>query len=179
MVCKNCDPLAWYWYKELAFTQVQADEQVQAGDIWHIYIDIKNHSMVFGDKGRVCVYEGDQVIAQSEQFKIGDGEVYRTVLSGPMPNRDLYLNVSLIDEDLWTSTCADGQEVYIPVGTTVPVDPVDPIDQDDDEEDDGWSGWFEDVTDSAGDLSLLDWIQKNLITVLILILVIIIAIKFG
>ena len=165
MVCLNCPPNTAY-FQDLYIDRVTSDEQVKPGDTYHIYVDIGTKAILLGDYGRVCLYNGSQVIAQSKSFYLKKNEKFQISFTGTMPDEDLYLNVSLVDEQIYGFTdCADGQAVHIMKGTvTIPVDPI-PDEPGEDEDDD--------------DESITDWIMDNIVLILMLMLVIILVIKFG
>ncbi|MCK5641250.1 MAG: hypothetical protein KAJ19_10645 [Gammaproteobacteria bacterium] len=165
MVCLNCPPNTAY-FQDLYIDRVTYDEQVKPGDTYHIYIDVGTKAILLGDYGRVCLYNGSQVIAQSKSFYLKKDEKFSISFTGTMPDEDLYLNVSLVDEQVYGFTdCADGQAVHIKKGAvTIPVDPIpsEPGEGDDEDEQ-----------------SIIDWLMDNIVLVLMLVLVIILVIKFG
>lgn len=165
MVCLNCPPNTKY-FKDLYIDRVTNDVQVKPGDTYHIYVDVGQNALLLGDYGRVCLYNGADKIAYSKSFYLKKGEKFSISFTGTMPNEDLYLNVSLVDEQIYGLTdCADGQAVHIKKGiVTIPIDPIPPdpgVDDDDDDE------------------SITDWIMDNIVLILMLVLVIILVIKFG
>lgn len=165
MVCLNCPPNTSY-LKGILIDHVAYDQQVKPGDTYHVYVDVIQKSLLLGDYGRVCLYDGDAVIARSKSFYLKKDEKFQISFSGVMPDHDLYLNASLVDEQIYGFTnCADGHAIHIKKGTvTVPIDPI-PDDPDDDNDDD--------------DETLQDWLMDNIVLVLILLLAIIVMLKFG
>jgi len=167
MVCLNCPPNSNY-LKGILIDRVVYDQQVKPGDTYHIYVDVIQKSLLLGDYGRVCIYDGDDVIAKSKSFYLKINEKIQVSFSGIMPDRDLYLNASLVDEQIYGFTnCADGRTIHIKQGTvTLPIDPIpDEPGVDDDDGDD--------------DESILDWLMDNIVLVLSLLIVIILLMKFG
>ena len=161
MVCKKCAP-STAWLEDIRIKSVKNDPLVLPGDAYNIYVIVEQVGIFAADYGRLCLYEGATKLAQSGSFKLKKNEVYQHQFTGIMPNRDLYLNVSLVDEQIYGVTdCADGKAVQIKKGdSTIIVDPV-PDTKDNDASDP------------------LQWIMDNIILVMILLLVIIIIIKFG
>lgn len=162
MVCKSCihDPDTGLG-NDLELSSVEVDNSVPAGERWHMYIDVYNNSWVNGDKGKICIYEGEQVIAKTETFYLGPDKTIRKILTGVMPDHSLYLNVSLVKEWGSLTRCEDGYAAYIPIGEYDPIDPGDIPPQD------------------VDDADLGTWIMDNLVLVLVLFLIIIIILKFG
>lgn len=166
MVCLNCPPNTNF-FRDLYIDRVTYDEQVKPGDTYHIYVDIGTKAILLGDYGRVCLYNGSEVIANSGSFYLKKDEKFSITFTGMMPYEDLYLNVSLVDEQIYGFTdCADGQAVYIKAGTETIL--VDPIPEEPGEDD-----------DEVDDESISDWLMNNIVLVLMLVLVIILVIKFG
>ena len=165
MSCLNCPPNTNY-FRDLYIKRVIFDEQVKPGDTYHIYVDIETDAILLGDYGRVCLYSGNEPIAKSGSFYLKKGEKFSTVFTGAMPAKDLYLNVSLVDEQVYGFTdCADGRAVLIKAGdATIPADPIPP------EPEPG---------DDKNDESITDWLMDNVVLVLMLVLIIILVIKFG
>lgn len=165
MVCLNCPPTTAF-FKDLYIDYVRYDEQVKPGDTYHIYVEVRTSMVLLGDYGRVCLYSGSDKIASSKSFYLKKGEKFQQSFTGIMPNADLYLNVSLVDEQIYGfSDCADGQAVHIRKGTyTIKVDPISPDPADD---------------DSGDEEEIMDWIMDNLVWILVLVLFIIIILKFG
>ena len=157
MTCKNCTPETSF-LKGLIIQKVQHDPSIETGSTWHIYVDVLNKSILVGDYGRVCIYEGDNVIAQSNSFFLRAGEVVRLALSGTMSEIDLYANVSLVEEEFGYTNCCDAIGIYIENGEDSHINPGDPPKPNDDD--------------------LEQWIMDNLVLILILLLVIIIILKY-
>lgn len=166
MVCKNCPP---GYGKGLRLYDVQWDPKVKPGDTYNIYIDVENKSLLVGDWGRVCVWEQMNLIAKSGSFYSVKDELYTVHVSGIMPDHDLYLNVSLVDEQIYKlTTCVDGKTILIKASTiTEHVDPTPPVPPPPEES-----------TDEGGE-DMIQWIMDNMVWILVLILFIIIILKFG
>lgn len=161
MSCLNCGPGGLLNY--LKIKRVVANSQVKPGDTYHIYVDVANKNPLFISKyGRTCLYEGESVLAQSKSFKLQAGEYYYHEFTGIMPDHDLYLNISLVEEYLgFGEECEDGHQIVIQKSsTTIPVDPEPPLEPSEDQ-----------------DIGL--WIMDNIVLILILLLVIILVLKFG
>jgi len=159
MNCKNCDPPAWYKINDLVLEEVIGDIGVKEGDTWRIFAKIRSDTWVTERTGKLCIYEENNIVASSSDFTLKARESINIVLSGKMPNRDLYLNASLISEDLFNLVdCEDGQTVFIPLS-----DVTDHYDPDEKPE----------------DKNIEEWIRDNLVLILMLILAIIIIAKFG
>lgn len=162
MTCKPCihDPDTGLG-NDLELQQVIADSSVPCGDMWKIYVDVYNNSWVKGDKGKICVYDGENVIAETGTFYLGPDKIVRETLSGIMPDRNLYLNVSLVKEWGPFTRCEDGRSIVIMEGPTDLAHPADP------------------PYDPDEDKDLGAWIMDNLVLILVLTLIIIILLKFG
>lgn len=160
MVCKSCehDPNTGFG-NDLEISAIHMDKSVPVGGLWNIYVDIYNNSWISGDNGKICIYEGDTVITQTETFELGPDKTIRKHLSGIMPDHDLYLNVSVVKEWSAFTRCEDGFAGFIKMG---PFDPAHPGD-----------------TPPQDEESVINWIKDNLVLVLVLILIIIIMLKFG
>lgn len=163
MVCLNCPPSTSF-FKDIYLYAVTNDEQVKPGDVYHIYVDVRTNALLLGDYGRVCLYDGSNKIAYSESFYLKQSEKYQTTFTGVMPDHDLYLNVSLVDEQIYgLSDCADGQAIQIKKGlTTISIDPIPP-----------------DTGEDGDAVDWMEWISENIVLILVLILFIILIIKFG
>lgn len=168
MVCKNCPPGTG---KGLRLYNVQWDKNVKPGDIYNIYVDVINRSLVVGDWGRVCIWEQMKLITQSSSFYTVKDEVYTVKFKGVMPDRDLYLNVSLVDEQIYKLTeCVDGKSILIQKSEyTDYIDPTPEVPPPPEQED---------SSNSEG-IDIVEWIMDNLVFVLVLIFIIILVLKFG
>ena len=171
----------------MKIVDVLANPQVAHNEFYTIIVQVKSTVWIGAGWGRVCIYDGLNVIHDSGSFKIAAGETLDVVLNGTMPNHDLTnLKVSIIEEMLgFVEMCRDakycsillaaqGEPTHPPVYPTPPIPDTPGVEP---PEDFPWwdpAGWGSD-----GDESLGDWIMENLVLVLILILVIIIIIKFG
>jgi len=166
MVCKNCPPGTG---RGLRIYDVKWDLKVRPGDMYHIYVNVENRSMLVGDWGRVCLWEQMELVTQSGSFYSVKDELYTIHFTGIMPDRDLYLNVSLVDEQIYKlTTCVDGKTILIRKSDiTEHVDPTPPVPPKPEGEGEGEG---EDI---------LQWMMDNLIWILLLILIIIIMLKFG
>jgi len=183
MACKNCPP-STAWLEDIRFKSVKNDLQVKPGDTYNIYVIVEQVGTFAADYGRLCLYDRGAKLAQSGSFKLNKNEVYQHQFTGIMPDRDLYLNVSLVDEQIYGVTnCADGKAIHIKKGAhTIIIDPVlDPVlDPKDNDAKDLFKNPFQWITDNVNDAKgPFQWIMDNIVMVLILLLVIIIIIKFG
>ena len=159
MACESCTDVQ---FKDLEFSSVQHDEQVKTGDTWHIFVTVRNNSFLIGDTGRVCIFDGNNVIATSGKFTLKPDETRSLKFTGVMPDEDLYLNVSLNEIEAFglQTHCSDGSNILIKNGdVSIPIDPTDTPPQD--------------------EQTPQEWLQENIVLVLILILAIIVILKFG
>ena len=161
MVCKNCPPGTG---KGLRLMDVKFDRYVRPGDTYNIYVSVVNNSILVGDWGRVCLWDGAELIGNGGSFYLVKSETHLVQFTGIMPDGDLYLNVSLVDEQIYKlSDCADGYSLVIQASdVTIPVDPIVPLPI---------------PIPTEGDI--VSWIMDNLILVLALVLIIIVMMKFG
>lgn len=158
MSCLSCDADGT---RSIRVEHINANPVVKAGDQYRITVSLK--SLIYlSNYGRVCIYDGPNVIADSGSFKIEAREVLDIVFRGIMPDHDLNYKASVVVEQLgFLEACQDAESVYINVGTET-IDPDDPYEPGDDDNEDP-----------------IQWIMDNIVLVLILLLVIILVLKFG
>lgn len=190
MACKNCAKDPWSILTELEFDQIVFDKQVKPGDFWHIYVKVRNNSIIIGDYGRVCIYDGDKVLKSSGSFKIPANGIYAVEFTGVMPSRDLYLTASLVEErHMFVTNCSDTMDILIKeADVSIPVDPLPipdptptptptpipipiPWPTPDPEDDDFWD-WLKNIFPDFSDLS------TSIVWALVLLLVIIVLMRF-
>lgn len=135
MTCMRCAQAEGWWPQDLFLAQIQHEPQVKTGDTYHIYVDVGTKMLLTGDYGRVCLYKGTELLSSSKSFFLKKDETFSHVFTGTMPDGDLYLNVSLVDEQWYGLTdCADGQSVFIKNGpVTIHITPKDPPKDDKDD----------------------------------------------
>lgn len=151
--------------KEHRITALDVNPQVQEGDRYTILI---SHTIKawFGTRYcRICLYDGNENVADSGSIRIAANTTEVTKFTGIMPNHDLYLKASLQAEAFgFVENCQDAVDILIqlapPGESTIPIIPDEPNDDDDDE-------------------TIMDWIMENIVLILMLVLVIVLVIKFG
>ena len=127
---------------EIIRSSVKANSQVKAGENYEISLDVKNvyWSPISTVSGRVCLYEGNNVLAQSGSFKVSGRGTQSITFTGRMPNNDLNLKISVVEEQIAIlQFCQDAVDIFIPLGTVTEK----PTKQETDDEDE----WWEDLSE--------------------------------
>ena len=153
--------------KEHRITALDVNPQVKEGDQYTILV---SHTIKawFGTRYcRICLYDGNENIADSGSVRIAAKTTEITKFTGIMPGHDLYLKASLQAEAFgFVEDCQDAVDILIrlaPPGTpTIPIIPEEPEEE-----------------QPEDDETIQDWIMDNIVLVLMLVLVIILVIKFG
>lgn len=156
--------------------------QVKPGEHYTI-ITYTSRKWYAGVYQRISLFEGSNLISDSGSIDLDRDEIIKTIFTGVMPDRDLYLNVSLQSEVFGIrESCEDSRDFIITKSyftTDIPsIEPDTPPteDESDVDVDSGtwippWANW------EAPTVSLLDPdMDKTLMYVLVGIIVIVIAV---
>ena len=153
--------------KEHRITALDVNPQVKQGDQYTILI---SHTIKawFGTRYcRICLYDGNNNVANSGSIRIAAKTTEITKFTGVMPDHDVYLKASLQAEAFgFVEDCQDSVDILIrlapPGAPTIPIIPEEP-----------------DENGPEDDETIQDWIMDNIVLILMLVLVIILVIKFG
>lgn len=144
---------------------VKVNPQTAEGGRYDILVTHSTDAWIGSDYCRLSLWNGSELMAESGSIIVRPRESVITKFTGIMPNRDLYLNISLQAEIFgYIEECQDGREVYLKLAPRG--EPTTPIDVEEDEYDE-----YEET--------LSEWIMENIVLIMVLLLIIILVIKFG
>lgn len=119
--CKYCT------HKDLTnlkITELLSDRQVPAGEAYTITLMVTDISLVFGDLMSLCLHDRDTLalLYNSGPVSIGAKESIPFQITGTMPNNDLKLKLSLVDDNIWPfeDDCEDFKDFTITQGEYKP-----------------------------------------------------------
>ena len=147
MTCKRCTPDPDN--KAYKITDLKYNPQVTYNDFADITVTIKRVGWLSDKYCRVCLYEGNTQFMDSGSLTLTRGETFDVQFQFHMPNRNLNLRASLIEESLgFVETCRDAKDFSVllaPAGepTIPPTPPTPPPGDDDDNPLDSLQEWIE------------------------------------
>ena len=110
--------------QNLKISEFKPDRQVPAGNQYAITVMIHDISVLYGDYVCLCLHDRDtlDLLYSSGAVKIGANEYLPFQISGQMPDKDLKLKLSVIDDNVWplSDDCEDFRDFTISVGEYKP-----------------------------------------------------------
>ncbi len=97
---------------------LEYNPEVEAGDNYTIIV-YTSRKMFASTYQRLSLFESNDLIGDSGSIKLGRDETIKTVFKGVMPNRDMFLNLSLQSETFgFEESCQDSKDFIIRVSDT-------------------------------------------------------------
>jgi hypothetical protein len=110
--------------QNIKISEFKPDRQVPAGDQYAITVMVHDISVLYGDYVVLCLHDRDtlDLIYSSGAVKIGANEYLPFQITGQMPDKDLKLKLSVIDDNVWplSDDCEDFKDFTITVGEYKP-----------------------------------------------------------
>lgn len=116
MTCSICTTAI---KEDLKIESIEYNPQVAAYETYTINVTIKSVAWAYGDTAKLCLYDrstGELISSLSEHMGPGTSRLF--VFNESMPNHDLNLNLSLIDENVWpiADDCEDYRNFTLKIG---------------------------------------------------------------